>query len=104
MKAWGTLLARVILGLIFFMAGWWKVFVLGPLQHAEKFFLPFSDTFLKAYLDASGKALLSCVGAYRLEGLGIQLFSHIDGDYFAILGLPLLPLITWLREQGALMS
>ena len=44
------------------------------------------------------------ISAYHLEGLGIQLFSRIDGDYFTILGLPLLSLVGWLREQGALMS
>jgi uncharacterized membrane protein YphA (DoxX/SURF4 family) len=45
-RAWAVLFARLVLGLIFFMAGFWKVFQLGPLEHARKYFLPFSDTFL----------------------------------------------------------
>ena len=62
----------------------------------------FSDEFLADYLDQEGEAILSCVGAYRLEGLGAQLFSHIDGDYFTVLGLPLLPCLDHLRIQGIL--
>lgn len=62
----------------------------------------FSDAFLEDYLTAEGEALLSCVGAYRLEGRGAQLFSHIDGDYFTVLGLPLLPCLDHLRIQGIL--
>jgi len=61
----------------------------------------FSDAFLEDYLAAEGGAVCSCVGAYRLEGLGMQLFSRIDGDYFTILGLPLLALLGFLREAGA---
>ena len=60
----------------------------------------FSDAFLDAYLDREGEALLGCVGAYRLEGLGAQLFDQVDGDYFAVLGLPLLPLLAQLRAMG----
>ncbi|MBV8653996.1 MAG: septum formation protein Maf [Alphaproteobacteria bacterium] len=63
---------------------------------------PFSDRFLEAYLAAGGDALLGSVGAYQLEGQGIQLFSRIDGDYFAILGLPLLPLLEFLRGHGVI--
>jgi septum formation protein len=62
----------------------------------------FSDTFLDAYLAAEGTAVLGSVGAYRLEGRGIQLFAQVEGDYFAILGLPLLELLGFLRERGAL--
>ena len=62
----------------------------------------FSDAFLRAYLACEGEALLGCVGAYRLEGLGIQLFSHIEGDHSAILGLPLLPLLAALRDFGVI--
>ncbi len=59
----------------------------------------FSDAFLDAYLAAAGEAILSSVGAYQLEGLGAQLFDSIEGDYFSILGLPLLPLLAFLREE-----
>ena len=48
-RAWAVLFARLVLGLIFFMAGFWKVFQLGPLNHARKYFLPFSDTFLPVW-------------------------------------------------------
>jgi nucleoside triphosphate pyrophosphatase len=61
---------------------------------------PFSDAFLEAYLQALGDKALDSVGAYQLEGLGAQLFARIEGDYFAILGLPLLPLLDFLRGQG----
>lgn len=60
----------------------------------------FSDEFLSRYLDREGAAVLETVGCYRLEGEGIQLFDAIEGDYFAILGLDLLPLMAALREQG----
>lgn len=59
----------------------------------------FSDAFLDEYLALEGDALLSSVGAYQLEGRGAQLFSRIDGDYFSILGVPLLPLLAFLREH-----
>jgi septum formation protein len=62
----------------------------------------FSDSFLDAYLGAEGSAILGSVGGYRLEGRGIQLFSRIEGDYFAILGLPLLELLGCLRDRCAL--
>lgn len=58
----------------------------------------FSAEFLGGYLAAAGSGILSSVGAYHLEGPGVQLFSHIEGDYFTILGLPLLPLLDQLRE------
>ncbi len=60
----------------------------------------FSDEFLEAYLDAEWPAIGSCVGGYRLEGLGAQLFARIEGSHFTILGLPLLPLLDWLRVRG----
>lgn len=60
----------------------------------------FSDLFLDRYLENAGEAVLTSVGAYQLEGLGAQLFERIEGDYFAVLGLPLLPLLAFLREQG----
>jgi septum formation protein len=62
----------------------------------------FSDAFLGGYLARNGEAALSSVGCYQLEGEGAQLFERIEGDYFAILGLPLLPLLGFLRREGAL--
>ena len=62
----------------------------------------FSDAFLDGYLAAEGAALLASVGCYRMEGLGAQLFEGVEGDYFAILGLPLQPLLAELRNQGVL--
>ena len=62
----------------------------------------FSDTFLDDYLAAMGDNVLRTVGGYELEGLGAQLFARIEGDYFAILGLPLLPLLDFLRGQGVI--
>jgi septum formation protein len=62
----------------------------------------FSEEFFEAYLAQSGADILSSVGAYRLETRGIQLFSRIDGDFFSILGLPLLPLLGFLRSHGAI--
>ncbi len=59
----------------------------------------FSDEFLEAYLAAAGDDICQTVGAYRLEGHGVQLFEAIDGNHFTILGLPLLPLLSYLREQ-----
>lgn len=58
---------------------------------------PFTDAFLDGYLARVGEAACRSVGAYQLEGLGAQLFSRIEGDYFTILGLPLLPLLDFLR-------
>lgn len=62
-----------------------------------------SDRFLDAYLEAAGDAALESVGAYQLEGLGSQLFERVEGDYFAILGLPLLEVIDFLRRQGCVL-
>ena len=62
----------------------------------------FSDTFLDRYLDAEWPAIGGCVGGYRLEGLGAQLFTRIDGSHFTVLGLPLLPLLDWLRVRGVI--
>lgn len=64
----------------------------------------FSDAFLDAYLAAEGEALLACVGSYRLEGLGAQLFEAVDGDYFTVLGLPLWPVLAELRRAGVIVS
>ncbi len=65
---------------------------------------PFGDAFLDRYVGTCGETLLTSVGAYRLEGPGSQLFDAIEGDYFTILGLPLLPLLAFLRDIGALES
>ncbi|MCE2575720.1 nucleoside triphosphate pyrophosphatase [Komagataeibacter sp. FNDCR2] len=64
----------------------------------------FSDSFMEGYLAAEGDEILSCVGCYRLEGPGIQLFSRIEGDYAAILGLPLLPLLEALRARHIILQ
>jgi septum formation protein len=64
----------------------------------------FSENFLDGYLAAEGETVLSCVGGYRYEGPGAQLFSKVEGDYFTILGLPLLPVLAALRAQGILVS
>ena len=64
----------------------------------------FSDAFLDAYLQAEGEALLGSVGCYRLEGPGAQLFSAIEGDYFSILGLPIMGLFPYLRGRGVLVE
>jgi septum formation protein len=63
---------------------------------------PFTDRFLEEYLDREGEAVCASVGAYRLEGLGAQLFARVEGDYFTILGLPLLEVLGFLRAQGVL--
>ena len=60
----------------------------------------FSDAFLDHYMALCGESLTTSVGAYRLEGPGPQLFERIEGDYFTILGLPLLPLLDFLRGAG----
>jgi len=63
---------------------------------------PFSDAFLEGYLTQMGDDILTTVGGYKLEGLGAQLFARVDGDYFAILGLPLIETLGFLRVRGAL--
>jgi septum formation protein len=60
---------------------------------------PLSPDFIDTYLDAAGDAALASVGAYQLEGLGAQLFERVKGDFFTILGLPLLPVLAILREH-----
>ena len=63
----------------------------------------FSDDFLDAYMDRAGGELTASVGAYAFEGLGAQLFDTVEGDYYAILGLPLLPVLDLLRREGVVM-
>ena len=63
-----------------------------------------SDAFIEWYIEQMGDQICESVGAYKLEGLGAQLFSKIEGDFFSILGLPLLPLLDVLRNQGVVAS
>ena len=73
----------------------WRV-----VQEARLTMRAFSDAFLETYLAETGEDILGSVGAYHVEGMGIQLFSRIDGDAFTIQGLPLLPLLDFLRTHG----
>ncbi|RFB89779.1 septum formation protein Maf [Rhizobium leguminosarum bv. trifolii] len=72
------------------------------LAHAELTMRPLTADFIARHLARAGDRALSSVGAYQLEGEGIQLFEKIEGDYFTILGLPMLPLLKKLRELGAI--
>ena len=63
-----------------------------------------SAEFLETYLDLAGPAVISSVGAYQLEGVGVQLFEEVEGDHFTILGLPLVPLLSFLRDHGLLLK
>ena len=62
----------------------------------------FSESFLELYLDVVGDAAIASVGAYQIEGLGVQLFERVDGDYFTVLGLPLMEALEFLRRVGCL--
>ncbi|MBY0562688.1 MAG: Maf family protein [Hyphomonadaceae bacterium] len=64
----------------------------------------FSDAFLDYYIDRVGEAALKSVGAYQIEGLGAQLFDNVEGDHFSIMGLPLLPLLDFLRARGVVQA
>jgi septum formation protein len=77
----------------------WRV-----VQEARLTMREFSDAFLETYVAEAGEDILGSVGAYHVEGLGIQLFSRIDGDAFTIQGLPLLPLLDFLRTHGIVRS
>jgi septum formation protein len=63
----------------------------------------FTDAFLGDYLAAEGDAILGCVGGYRLEGLGAQLFARVSGDHFTVLGLPLFAVLDYLRVRGVIL-
>lgn len=63
---------------------------------------PLSDAFIAEYLDHEWPAVAGCVGVFRIEARGVQLFDRIDGDHFTVLGMPLLPVLGALREQGIL--
>lgn len=65
---------------------------------------PLSDAFIDAYLDREWPAVSHCVGVFRIEGPGVQLFKRIEGDHFTILGMPLIPLLEALRERGQLVA
>lgn len=73
-------------------------------ERAHLIMRAFSDGFLDAYLKSEGAQILGSVGCYQLEGLGAQLFSSVMGDYFTVLGLPLIPLLGALREHGVVTS
>ena len=65
---------------------------------------PLSETFIEDYLDAEWPEVGYCVGVFRMEGRGLQLFERVEGDYFTILGMPLIPLLAALRERGLLLA
>jgi len=71
----------------------------GCVETARLTMRDFSDAFLESYLDMVGAAAMSSVGGYQLEGIGIHLFERVEGDYFTILGLPILPLLGFLRQN-----
>jgi len=72
------------------------------LESATMTLRPLTPGAIDRYLETVGEAALASVGAYQIEGPGIQLFERIDGDYFTILGLPILPLLKWLRDERVL--
>jgi septum formation protein len=74
------------------------------IAYADLTMRPLSETFIAAYLVKVGDAALSSAGAYQIEGLGAQLFAHVSGDHWTIMGLPLISLLDALRREGALLS
>jgi len=78
--------------------------VWSALDEAELTVRPLGPEFIESYLATAGEAVLASVGAYQLEGPGAQLFSRIRGDFFTILGLPLLPVLAFLRDRRVLAS
>lgn len=71
-------------------------------EAARMFVRPLSPAFIETYLDAEWPAIAGCVGCYRVEGPGVQLFSRIEGSQFTVLGMPLLPVLAYLRERSVL--
>jgi septum formation protein len=71
-------------------------------EAARMFVRPLSSAFIETYLDAEWPAIAGCVGCYRVEGPGVQLFSRVEGSHFTVLGMPLLPVLGYLRERGVL--
>lgn len=77
----------------------WRV-----VDRAKMFVRPLSDRFIDTYLDREWPAIAGCVGCYRIEGLGAQLFSRIEGSQFTVLGMPLLPVLDYLRTRTVLIA
>jgi len=76
-------------------------------RHVERARLlvrPLSESFIESYLDEEWPAIAGCVGCFRIEGPGVQLFSAVEGDHFTVLGMPLLPVLAYLRVRGELAS
>ena len=73
-------------------------------ERARLFVRPLSPAFIQAYLDQEWPAIAGCVGCFRIEGPGVQLFHRIEGSHFTVLGMPLLPVLDYLRTRGALAS
>ena len=73
-------------------------------EEARLLVRPLSEAFIETYLDTEWPAIAGCVGCFRIEGPGVQLFSSVRGDHFTILGMPLLPLLGYLRLRGAMPS
>lgn len=74
-------------------------------RHVDRALLhvrPLSPAFIDAYLDREWPAIADCVGCFRIEGEGVQLFDRLDGSHFTILGMPLLPILGYLRDRGAM--
>ena len=71
-------------------------------EAARMFVRPLSEDFIETYLDAEWPAISACVGCYRIEGPGVQLFSRVEGSQFTVLGMPLLPVMSYLRERALL--
>lgn len=69
-------------------------------ERARLFVRPLSEDFLTTYLDQEWPAIAGCVGCFRIEGPGVQLFSRIEGSHFTVLGMPLLPVLGYLRTRG----
>ena len=72
----------------------------GHVEPAEMSVRDFSDAFLDRYIERAGEGVLKSVGSYQLDGLGVQLFERVTGDYFTVIGLPLIQLLAKLREMG----
>lgn len=73
-------------------------------DHARLYVRPLSKAFIESYLDSEGDVLLACAGGYRMEALGAQLFAKVEGSHFTVLGMPLLPILDYLRVRGVLTS